>query len=234
MNVRWKVGLHIMITLVIGIVIGAMLNRALVQRWIREALTMRGAGLRVPGAERMLKPTSPEQEAKIQAILDKHAQRLSQIHQRYGKELEAAFKSLKDEIDPVLTPEQRAQFEKMIPGPPPDRGRAGGFPGGWPPGGMPFGRGLFPGAFELALLKTELGLSEDQAAKIKSILDDFETRMQKTREAGGPPGDFEALGQLEKEKDGAIEKVLTDEQREKYRRLKSQRFERHGRPLPFP
>jgi hypothetical protein len=223
MNVKWKIGFHIVITLIIGIVIGALLNRALVHRWIREALAMRGAGLRVPGAERMLNPASPEQEAKIQAILDKHARRMSEIHERYGKELEAAFKALKAEIDPVLTPEQRAQFAKAIPGPPPQFGRPGRFPGGPP----------FAGEPRLAVLKTELGLSEDQAAKVKSILDDFENQMRESRERGGPPEDFEARRELLQKKDAEIEKILTEEQKEKYRRLESREFQRPERPMPF-
>ena len=112
MNIKWKIGIHIAVTLIIGIAIGAMLNRALVRHWIRDSLSMRGAGLRAPGGELPFKPTDAAQEAKIQKVLDQHAQRLSAIHDRYGKEIEASFKSLKSSLDPILTPEQRAEFEK--------------------------------------------------------------------------------------------------------------------------
>jgi Spy/CpxP family protein refolding chaperone len=233
MNAKWKIGFHIVVTLVIGIVIGAMLNRVLVRSWIREALTMRGAGLRVPSVERMLASVTPGQEAKIQAALDRHAQRMSQIMQGHEKELEAAFKALKDEIDPILTPEQRAELQKAIPGPPPQFAPAGVFPGGWRPRRWMFGGGP-PGRFRAGELKSELGLTDEQAAKIKALLEDFEKRIQGDREKGGAPGAFEALKELRQKTDAEIEKILTDKQRETYRRLREKRLEEPPPSVPFP
>jgi hypothetical protein len=235
MNAKWKIGIHIAVTLVIGIAIGVLLNRALVGRWIRETLTMREVGLRAPGPQKALRPLAPEQEAKIQPILDQHAKRMSEIHARYRKEIEAAFKSLKDEIDPILTPEQKAQFEKFIPGPPPPMpGQRDGFPGGRGPGDLPLGRGPFSGPFELSLLKTKLNLSEDQAAKIKAIQDDFDKKTQWTPDSRFPPFGLEALRKAEQDRDEEILKILSGEQKEKYRRLRGPGFGRPGGPYPLP
>ncbi len=266
MSVKWKIVLHVAVVLIIGIVIGALLNRALVQKRLRDMVAMRGAGLRVPRPERILKPADAEQEAKIQAVLDKHAQQFSEIHQRFNSEIEATFKSLKDEIDPILTPEQKAAFEKMIPGRPPTFGRPRRFPGGPPgaPGGQPGFPGQEPGVpggapgapgrpsgppglrmgefrmertafsaeFELAMLKTELNLSEDQATKIKAILDQFIAQRQSLSEKEIPPDNFDSLRQAEEKKVKEIEKILSSEQKEKYKKIKGWMFEKPRWRMP--
>ena len=273
MKTRWQIIIQVVAVMIIGIVIGALLNRALVQHRLRDMVAMRGAGLREPRPERFLKPSDAEQEAKIQAILDQHAQKFSEIHQRFNKEIDSAFKSLKDEIDPILTPEQKKAFEKMIPGPAPKFGRPslspggplrspggppaapGGQPGfprqapgsrvgpegppgplrrspgampgrpGGPTGGFPVGRTLFSAEFELAMLKTELNLTEDQAARIKDVLNQFISQRQSLSEKGISPDDFDSLKQAEEKKNKEIEKILTPEQKERYKKLKGRTFE---------
>jgi hypothetical protein len=238
MSAKWKIVIHLVVVLIIGIVIGALLNRAIVQKRIKDMVTMRNVGLRVPRPERVLEPADAEQEAKIQAVLDKHAQRLSEIHQRFNSEIDAAFKSLKDEIDPILTPEQKKAFEKMIPGPPPSFGGprrfAGGpeGPRGRPAGEFPLEKAPFSAEFELAMLKTELNLSADQAVKIKTILDKYNTQRQSLSEKEISPDQFERLRREEEKKDKEIEKILSAEQREKYKKVKARMFERPRWPAP--
>jgi hypothetical protein len=226
MSVKWKIVFYIGITLVIGIIIGVLLNRAIVQKRIKDMLAMRGAGLLHPRAERILKPTNPEQGVRIQAALDEHARRLSEIHERFRREIDSAFKSFKSEMDPILTPEQKKLFEKMIPGPPPVPGR--------PPVGFPPMKNTLSAEFELAALKTGLNLSEDQAAKIKAILDEFEIQMKSLFEKGIPPEDFDSRRKIEEKKDQEIEKILTDDQKEKYEQIKNRRFERPRWPISPP
>ena len=135
MNVKRKYYAFLFIALVIGIAIGALLNRAIMQRQVKRIMEIRAAGLLVDDVQRFLKPITTEQQLLIQKIIEKHAQALSQIHERFSTEIEAAFKSLKAELDPVLTPEQKKEFEKMIPGRPPvfPRGRRGFPPRREPP-----------------------------------------------------------------------------------------------------
>ncbi len=261
MNARWKIGIHIAATLIIGIVIGALLNRALVRHWMREQLTMREAGLRVPGGGRPFKATDAAQDAKIQAVLDRHAQKMAAMRARHIKEIETAFASLKSEFDPILTPEQKVEFDKLIPGPPPGMGgwpggfRGVGGPGGlgpgrfpgvppgpggpgpgmpWPverglgpggpgrprgfapgglnPGELPFSHGPFSGPFGLAVMKAELKLSDDQAAKIKAIQNDYNKKFPWTPESG-PKATPEELRKAEQDMQTAFFKILTDEQK---------------------
>jgi hypothetical protein len=226
MSVKSKIVFYVAITLVIGIIIGVLLNRAIVQKRIKDMLVMRSAGLLNPRAERILKPTSPEQGVRIQAALDEHARRLSEIHERFRREIDSAFKSLKSAMDPILTPEQKKQLEKMIPGPPPMFGR--------PPGGFPPMRNAFSAEFELAALKTELNLSEGQAKKIKAFLEEFETQMKTLFKKGISPEDFDSRRKIEEKKDQEIEKILTDDQKQKYEQIKNRGFKRPQWPISPP
>jgi DNA-binding MarR family transcriptional regulator len=230
MNIKWKIAIHIAATLIIGILIGALLNRTLVHRRIRGMLEMRTAGLLAPRPERNLKPVSPEQEKRIREILDSHAERLAEIHKRFDGEIQSAFKSLKQEIDPILTPEQRDQFKRMIPGPP-------RFPRRVRPGFPPFERReVLP--FMLEALQKELNLSEDQNKKVQAILEEFGARAPapgEKPEGAGVPG---PLRQIREKLDQEIEKILTDEQKEKFRQLMKRRppeaEEDQFLPPPFP
>lgn len=226
MSIKWKIAIHIAATLLIGILIGALLNRALVHRRIRGMLEMRTAGLLAPRPEKILKPVSPEQEKRIREILDSHAERLADIHKRFDEEIQSAFKSLKKEIDPILTPEQRDQLKRMIPGPPPfpGRGRPGFFP--------PERRGVLPLALEA--LQKELNLSEDQSKKVQAILEEFRSQrpfLGEKPEGAGFPG---PLPQIREKLDREIENILTDEQKEKFRQLMKMRPPRPDESQPPP
>jgi len=216
MNIRWKIAIHIVATLLIGILIGALLNRSLVQRRIKSVLEMRAVGLLAPRPERDLKPVSPEQDKKIREALGNHAERLAEIHKRFESEIQASFKALNQELNPVLTPEQREELKRMIPGPPPffDRGRRG-----FPP--MMGGAGLPP--FGLEALQKDLNLTEEQMAKIKTIMD--ELRKQGPRPWDKPQGPEmgDPLRPSWEKLDEAIEKVLTDEQKNKFLELRKTR-----------
>ena len=224
MNIKWKIAIHIVAALLIGILIGALLNRTLVQRRIKNMLEMRAVGLLAPRPERDLKPVSPEQEKRIREILDSHAERLAEIHKRFDGEIQSAFKSLKQEIDPILTPEQRDQFKRMIPGPPPffDRGRRG-FP--------PMGRPSLP-PFELEALRRELSLTEEQMGKFKAIMEELWNQAPLPGEKPEGPEVGDPLRQIREKMDKEIEKILTDEQKEKFRQLRKTRAPMPGEAGP--
>jgi Spy/CpxP family protein refolding chaperone len=68
-------------------------------------------------------------------------------------------------------------------------------------------------------MKAELGLTEDQAAKIKTIQADLEKKVPWPPDRRTPPPSPEVLRQAEQDARLAILKVLTDEQKEKLLRL---------------
>jgi uncharacterized membrane protein YfcA len=63
MNAKAKIVLHMGVTLIIGIAIGAMLNRAIVQKHIRGIMERRAAGMFLPVRD-ILASATPEQEPK--------------------------------------------------------------------------------------------------------------------------------------------------------------------------
>ena len=219
MNIKVKITFIIIITLAIGIVIGALLNRTLSQNRIKRILERRNPPIFISFYERIIEPDA-EQRAKVRKVLNKYAQNLSEIRTNFQEELQSSFESMTAELEPLLTPEQKERLEKGFPRPP----------------------RFFPRPFrtrdinqELSILKERLGLSEDQASKIKLILEEFRNQAGKMREERERPGRFPIMRELEEKKEQAIEKILTDEQKKIYEELKKERRkiieemqERHG------
>lgn len=114
MNLKVKTAFIIIITLALGIVIGAMLNRALLQNRIRRAFSMQRPGFFVPIYENIIDPDS-NQSKLIREILDKHARRMSEVRESYRKEMQSAFESMRKEMDPILTREQKKRLENRLP-----------------------------------------------------------------------------------------------------------------------
>jgi Spy/CpxP family protein refolding chaperone len=238
MNDRLKFGIYIIFIFILGLAIGILLNRALLQKRIKDMLIMRASGRIVPQLEEIVKPENPEQWTLIREILDKYETKMAEIHLRFREEIEAAFKSLKADVDPLLTSEQKKRLEDMLPKPPPFLKREPrGF--GLPPGGPGPSPGLPPGPFrgrsveeELAFLADELILTAEQADKVKAILKDYEDRAKPQMEKPGFPEEFKAVMRLREERDKEIEKVLTREQAEKWRARRPGDWMKRREPPP--
>lgn len=116
MNVKVKTTFIIIITLVIGIVIGAMLNRALLQQRIKRTISMANPNRLVAIYEEIILPDSV-QTKMIREILSKHAKQVSEIRMKARKDMQSTFESTKKELDKLLTPEQKKRLEKRLPNP---------------------------------------------------------------------------------------------------------------------
>jgi Spy/CpxP family protein refolding chaperone len=214
MTAKVKIILYMGATLVVGIAIGAMLHRTIAVRRIRNIMEMRAAGRFVPDLQAVLDSATPEQAPKIREAFEKHRVELAEIHERFGKEIQAAMESFKKEVEPLLTPEQKKRFETNFPGPPPflRHGREG----------FPMGGPSFPGGWGLERLKDELKLSDDQLAKIKDILGRYRKPAEPRPEAGPGPGATFTPDDLAK-MEAEIEDVLTAEQKAEFRRIRDER-----------
>ena len=116
MNVKAKTALIIIITLVLGIIIGAMLNRALLQRRINRVFSWRSPDFMITNFENIIQPDQ-KQRKLIREILDKHAKRMMEMRENSRKDMEEAFESLQKELDLILTPEQKKRLMRMLPDP---------------------------------------------------------------------------------------------------------------------
>jgi hypothetical protein len=212
MNIKTKTAFIIIVTLIIGIAIGAMLNRALIQHRIKRTFSSRNPERLPVFYEKILDPNG-EQTQKIRSILKKHALTVSKIRDNYQEEMLAANESFKTKLYPLLTPAQKNRL---------NRGS--------------FNRWQFLRQRErlrnlpqknnfiqsrLSFLKKELSLTEVQAEKIKQILAKHSPDQNPKRGENWlwnqRPGTFI------KEIDRAIQEILTEKQKEKYRRLQKDR-----------
>jgi hypothetical protein len=110
------------VTLVIGIALGAMLNRAFLRHRIQRAFADRNPVGMVSFIERHIQPTEDQRE-QIREILEKHRQKSVEMREKFMMEMQAEFESLEAELDPILTPEQKNRLKRRLRGPWRDRGR---------------------------------------------------------------------------------------------------------------
>ena len=115
MNVKVKTALIIIITLIIGIFLGAMLNRALIRHKIHKAFSMHRPDQLTFFLEEMIQPT-PEQKEQLRAILEKHSDSMKEMRQQFFSEMETERESFFKELEPILTPEHMERLKKGPPG----------------------------------------------------------------------------------------------------------------------
>jgi hypothetical protein len=116
MNTKVKIALIIIVTLVIGIVLGAMLNRAFMRFRIQRAFADRNPLGMISFIEKDIRPT-PDQREKIREVLEKHRKKSLDLREKFMMEMQAEFESLEAELDPILTPEQKNRLKRRFRGP---------------------------------------------------------------------------------------------------------------------
>lgn len=184
-------------TLVLGILIGALASGSLRDK--------RKADLRRLGPEhrfhrvmeRIVQPTD-EQRALFEATITRHYRRMETIREKHQNEVVAAFDSMQAELMTILTPEQRERLTKEL-----ARGP----------------RRLMSQRVEH--LAEELQLSEEQKEKLDKVFEqnfgeELTHRWGESPGHGPPP---HLRGRM-REIEDSIEKILTPEQLEKYRRMR--------------
>jgi hypothetical protein len=220
MNIKTKIAGLMAVTLIAGVGIGFAVQRVLIQQRIRGIVRMGAAGRIFPSPDNWLKPENETQKKAIREIFAKNGQKLAEIHERFRKEIDASFDALDNELDPILTPEQKKRMKEMRP-------KAPRFPGGGPMGG-PFMGGPPRPEFEVEELKKELTLTEDQAVRIQGIIEGFREKMRSEFKEGHPGGNPEAFRERMKIMDEEIEGVLSDQQRDAFRKFRKERMKRPG------
>lgn len=105
MNIKVKTALILIGTLVIGIVLGAMLNRALMHMRIKGFLAMRTHKGFVERLEEIIQP-SPTQKKEVTAILDKYALQFDALHEEFKGRMTSLLDNFKTDLTPALTPGQ--------------------------------------------------------------------------------------------------------------------------------
>lgn len=117
MNIKVKTAVILLLTFTFGIIIGALLNRALLENRIRRTIRWRNPGGMINRYDRIIQPDS-DQTKLIRDILDKHARRMAEMREDFQEEMEAELESFRKEMTSVLTPEQIKRLEDRLFRPP--------------------------------------------------------------------------------------------------------------------
>lgn len=112
LNIKVKTALILIGTLLIGIVFGAMLHRAIFQGRVKEFLAMRTRQGFVRRFERAI-DAAPDQKEKIKKMLHKYAGQFSEINEDHMKKVTSLFYSFREELAEVLTPEQMEKLRSQ-------------------------------------------------------------------------------------------------------------------------
>lgn len=127
MRMGTKSILMILMTLIIGLVIGFLIAGAFARHRVQRFATMREPGHMAGFLERMIDPDESQREA-VRAVLQKHSRLFLELHSRFEDEMMALRDSLRKDLDPILTEEQKKRLERRPKLPKPFRDRQ---PGPW-------------------------------------------------------------------------------------------------------
>jgi len=116
MKIETKTYVIIVLTLVIGMIIGALITGAIVRHRIRRFMSLGHPDHLTARIERIIEPTEAQRDTVHQILMD-HARKFDQIHGRFESQLLALKDSLKKDLDPILTEEQKERLER-VPRPP--------------------------------------------------------------------------------------------------------------------
>lgn len=206
MNVKLKTSLIIAVTLIAGIVIGALVNRALLQNRVQRVFSMRNPNAFVQSYMETIKPDA-NQEKQIKEILERNGQRIAEIRLKSRKDLESSMVAMMSELESVLTPEQIKRLEEKL-----------------PMGRPRFGISSTEG--ELFFLTTELELTDDQTSRVRKLLEEFRMSAPDKIQRGTPKEmSLNFRNQMEKREEG-MKKILTDKQMKKFEELMKNRGRR--------
>ena len=113
MNVRVKTTIVIVATLIIGMVVGALIDGALHRRRTRDFFRKPFEKRLETLMERTISPDDSQRDT-VRIILDDHMLRMKEIAGRHGQEMAAVMDTLKQQLSMVLTDDQMTRFNEHI------------------------------------------------------------------------------------------------------------------------
>ncbi len=113
MNLEVKSALIIAVTMIIGILIGTFIVAPqIARRYLTRIEMLRHEPGFARGIEGMILPDQSQRE-RIRPIIKKYGGRFETLFQRHREEVQALVDSLRAELDPLLTEEQRQRLERI-------------------------------------------------------------------------------------------------------------------------
>lgn len=116
MKMKSKALLLIMTTFIMGVAIGALGHRAWLRTHFKRVEAFREHRGMPKFIEKKIRPT-PQQTPRIRELLKEHDKRFIAFRKKQHKEIKEFMDSLKSELEPLLTDEQKKRLSKNAPPP---------------------------------------------------------------------------------------------------------------------
>ncbi len=114
MSARTKSVLLVIATLLIGLVLGALLNARLAERRIERIASLRSERGFVQFIEDAVQPRDDSQREAIRDVLRRAGERMAAHQERSRREARAMLDSTRAELADVLTPEQMQRLDERF------------------------------------------------------------------------------------------------------------------------
>jgi hypothetical protein len=114
MTASTKSALMLFSTLLIGMLLGSLLTGAVNNRRMRNLAEMRSARGFAIHLEEVVRPESEEQREAIRAVLDEAAPKFGDAMRESRERMRSLTDSVRAELDPLLTEEQRERLEERM------------------------------------------------------------------------------------------------------------------------
>jgi hypothetical protein len=115
MSIKTKSALILAATLLLGMVLGGLVNARMVDSRVEQIGHLRTDRGFVRHFDTAIEPVDDEQEARIREILDRNAARMTDHMRRSRAEARAIMGSMREELSLILTDEQMAQLQERRP-----------------------------------------------------------------------------------------------------------------------
>lgn len=114
MNAKTTSVLIIIVTLALGILIGSLATSAIMNNRLEALQALRMQDGLARHLQRVIEPTDEAQKAEIRAILQQATRRQIEIRRSVFEEHRTLFEEMRDELDTVLTAEQKENLKKWV------------------------------------------------------------------------------------------------------------------------
>jgi|GEM_PF-1636844 len=203
MTTKSKATLFVLGTFLLGVLVGALINGAIMSSRSRNLNSLPPGPLLASIVERVIQPDAKQRDA-IMKILEKHSQTMAAAAETFRETMTRTIDCVQSELDPLLTPEQRQRLRESIERPM-----------------MRLRMHQGPGVEGISMLKEKLDLSDQQVSKIKEIFGSLEREtaalLENTQE--DPMSLRQKMAELGRATEEKINAVLTPAQQKKFHEI---------------
>jgi Spy/CpxP family protein refolding chaperone len=110
---KWKLGLYVLVIFLAGSGSGALITWQICQRVVIAPRTPEQIGTRLRGRFKSRLDLSPDQVQKIDPMIDQAMRQVKVIRRETASRVFANVSHLHEQVELVLTPEQKVKFEVL-------------------------------------------------------------------------------------------------------------------------